>query len=418
MRRMSPALLLLLLLPQASPLERYLAEPDPKARAALLPQISGGLSEVEAELRRPPLRPAPEAVGRVVRKTLTPAHPAGAPFEYALWVPAGYTPEKRWRLIVSLHGQSGNGPDFMRHWLPDLQRAGDAFLLCPSAGRGGWGRSLLGHRHVLDPLQDVLSSYAVDPDLVFLDGASMGGNGSFEFVCLYPDLFAGAAPRSGGPLFRTVKKGSDEVVAEGLGMLLATPIYWTVGAKDAKLPNAWVRTAKSQLDALKTDFTFVEHPEGGHEWFPQENPRILAWMGEKRRRAYPPRVGLETQERAFARAFWLEISEWKGKELIKRNFTDVDRQVIEERPAFLDMARVVAELVPAENGIRILSTGPVKELRLHLHAEMLDLSRPVKVVVNGSASSHAAKPSVQALLESAVRDRGLLYPASVKVQVR
>jgi len=52
-------------------------------------------------------------------------------------------------------------------------------------------------------------------------------------------------------------------------------------------------------------------------------------MGTKLRDAYPPRVGLDTQERAYNRAFWLEISEFTGKELLKRNYLDFDRKTIE-----------------------------------------------------------------------------------------
>jgi pimeloyl-ACP methyl ester carboxylesterase len=257
--------------------ERYLAEKDAAARAKILSGIQRSVADVEAELRTPPRRPPAAARGQVIRKPLVADHPLRVPFEYALYVPAAYVPEKRWRLLVSLHGQSGNGPDFTRNWLDDLQRDGETFLLCPSAGRGGWGRSLLGHAYVLDSLRDVAASYSIDPDRVFLDGASMGGNGSFEFVCQYPDLFAGAAPRSGGPMFRFVKPGAKEVEPEGLENLAATPIYWTFGAKDPKLPYEWVKTALARIETLKLDVVVKEHPQGGHEWFPGENAAVLAW---------------------------------------------------------------------------------------------------------------------------------------------
>src|SRR5262249_53569080 len=137
-------------------------------------------------------------------------------------------------------------------------------------GRGGWGASMLGYHHILDSLRDVEAAYAIDLDRVFIDGASMGGNGSFQFACFYPDLFARAAPRSGGPMFRKASKDDKHVTAEGVENLTATPLYWIVGAKDPEVPNAWVKVAKSQLDPLQSDFTFKEFPDGGHEWFPQE----------------------------------------------------------------------------------------------------------------------------------------------------
>jgi len=413
-------LLSILLLVQDSAIERYLAEKDRAARTKILAEIKAPPPEVEGELRRGARVADSPARGQIVRKRLKAEHPLGVEFEYVLWVPRDYSPEKRWRLIVSLHGQSGNGEAFLRNWLADVERAGDTFLLCPSALRGGWGRSLLGHAYILTSLRDVLTRYAVDPDLVFIDGASMGGNGSFEFVCRYPDLFAGAAPRAGGPMFRYVPAGADKkdrtVVAEGVENLLATPVYWVVGAKDHEVPNAWVKVAKAQLEALGSDFTFREYPDGGHEWFPQENARVLEWMGTKRRTAYPSRVAIHTNERIFNRAFWLEIAEFKGKEIIKRGFMDFDKKQIEERPIFQDEIQVRAEVLREQNEVKVSAAG-AREVRIYLHERMVDFSKPVTVAVNGSRSKFDVKPSVETLLESARRDRGLLYTASVKVRV-
>ncbi|HYE98150.1 MAG TPA: hypothetical protein VEJ18_04525, partial [Planctomycetota bacterium] len=244
------------------------------------------------------------------------------------------------------------------------------------------------------------------------DGASMGGNGSFEFVCLYSDLFAGAAPRSGGPMFRRLKPGSDEVAPEGLENLAATPVYWTFGAKDPKLPYAWVKTALARMKDLKLDLVAKEHPEGGHEWFPQENPAVLAWMATKSRDPYPRRVAVATTDRRFGRRFWLEIVDYKAKENVRRRFADLEGKVIEERMVFQEEAQASAEL--SGNEIRVTATG-VRSVRIHLHGKMVDFDRPVSVVANGRRSTFTVKPSLEALLESARRAPGLLYSASVKV---
>jgi len=412
-------LLILALLPQGA-VERYLEEKDKSVRAKLLAEIKAPIAEIEAELRRPPKRASIEARGQIVKKKLKADHPLAVEFEYVLWVPKDYEPEKSWRLIVSLHGQGGNGDQFIRNWLGDAQRDGTTFLLCPSAQRGGWGHSTLGYHYILDSLRDVLATYAVDRDLVFVDGASMGGNGSFQFACMAPDLFAGAAPRSGGPLFRYVPTGPGKtdrtVTAEGLENLIATPLYWVIGAKDNEVPNAWVKIAKTQLDALKTDFTFREFPDGGHEWFPQENRAVLDWMATKRRTAYPERVGLDTNERAFSRNFWLEITEFKGQELLKRSYMDFDKKSIEERTLFPEHAHAKGEIVKESNEIKLTVAG-AREVRVYLHEKMVDFAKPVTVTVNGSKSKFDIKPSMETLLESARRDRGLLYSSSVKVRV-
>jgi hypothetical protein len=48
---------------------------------------------------------------------------------------------------------------------------------------------------------------------------------------------------------------------------------------------------------------------------------------------------------------------------------------------------------------------------------MVDMTKPVTVTINGSKSKFDVKPSLETLMESARRDRGLLYTASVKVKV-
>ena len=288
---------------QATPVERYLAEENPSARSRILRTITDSLKEVEQQLRTPPSRPGAPETGRVIRKKMKAAHPAGGPFEYVLWVPKSYTPDKQWRLIINLHGSGGTGDGALGRWLDDLKKSDDTFLLCPSAKRGGWGGSLLGHAYILQSMRDVMTDYAIDIDRVFLDGASMGGNGSFQFACLYPDLFAGAMPRSGGPRFIRDRK-TGKVTSEGVENLVALPVYWVIGAKDGKLPHEWVQEAKGRIDALKSDFTYREYPNGGHEWFRGARPvkdrpqmREVGAVGQARRVHRDRNHGVEAQQR-------------------------------------------------------------------------------------------------------------------------
>lgn len=409
---------ILLALLQETALERYLREPDPRTRAAIRAELRISPAEAERAIREG--RPAPAggaAPGETVRRKTVADHPLAVPFEYLLRVPARYAPDRRWPLLVLLHGQGGSGEDALRRWLPQAGLLEDWFLLAPTAGRGGWGRSLLGHAYVFTALREAAASYALDPDRIFLDGASMGGNGAFQLIGAYPDRFAAGAVRSGGPAFRrTAAAPEAPVEAEGLENFLATPIYWIVGARDPKLPNAWVRQARARLEALGAPIVFREYPEGGHEAFPQENGPVLEWMSGRRRDAYPSRVGLASAERLFNRAYWLEIAAFRGAERVERNFTDSEGKVLETRRVLPEEARVSAELRRESNEIRVTASG-VKELRIYLHESMVDFARPVVVTANGARSSFTARPSLEILLESARRDRGLLYTAALTLRV-
>jgi len=71
-------------------------------------------------------------------------------------------------------------------------------------------------------------------------------------------------------------------------------------------------TGKCDIDlqTLKVDLTLREFPEGGHEWFPQENGNVLAWLRGKKRATYPDFMRWVTQERIFSRCGWIEIAEF------------------------------------------------------------------------------------------------------------
>jgi pimeloyl-ACP methyl ester carboxylesterase len=412
--------LLFLLLPalQESALERYLREPDPRTRAAIRADLRMSLAEAERAIRENvPAFPESAAPGTTVRRKTVADHPRAVPFEYLLRIPARYTPARRWPILVVLHGQGGTADDSLRRWLPEAARLEDWFVLAPMAGRGGWGRSLLGHAYVFTALREAARSFAIDPDRVFLDGASMGGNGAFQLACAYPDRFAAVCARSGGPAFRRAAPGPEAPVeAEGLENLLATPVYWIVGARDPKLPYAWVKQARARLEELGAPLVYREYPEGGHEAFPQQNGAVLDWMSARRRDAYPLRVGLATSERLFNRAFWLEIEAFREPERVERRFTDFEGDVLETRRALAGEVRVRAELRRDANEIRVTASG-ARELRIYLHERMVDFDRPLGVTANGTRSTFTARPSLETLLESARRDRGLLYTAVVSVRI-
>ena len=95
---------------------------------------------------------------------------------------------------------------------------------------------------------------------------------------------------------------------------------------------------------------------------------------------------------------------------------DFDKKVIEERTLFPEHSHVKAEILKESNEIKISATG-AREIRVYLHETMVDYSKPLTVTINASRSKFDLKPSLETLMESARRDRGLLYTASIKVKV-
>ena len=127
---------------------------------------------------------------------------------YALYVPKGYDPARRYPVVVSLHPEESNHivslqmvfgipPRFGELGLPALTtalnaRQVDYIVACPFA-RGTMGYQGIAEQDVYDMLADVKRRYSVDEDRVYLTGASMGGGGALWLAMSRPDMWAAVA---------------------------------------------------------------------------------------------------------------------------------------------------------------------------------------------------------------------------------
>lgn len=133
------------------------------------------------------------------------AHTETDTLQYIVTTPTGFAPEERLPLIVFLHGagERGSDLDVIRvHGIPKLFTADPDYhglrviTLSPQCPADDvWNT----HVHALHALiEQTIAQYHADPDRVTITGMSMGGFGTWEMACRYPELFAAAAPVCGG----------------------------------------------------------------------------------------------------------------------------------------------------------------------------------------------------------------------------
>lgn len=408
------ALLLFLQDDIESQVRRYLA--DPAAHKALAESlVKRAVPELDRAIRKS--RTYESKASGVVKGTAKNAVEAGVEVAYQLWVPE-HDAAKRYPLLVSLHGQSGSSEDQMRGWLDEVRKEEGLFLLAPDAAKGGWGRSRVGFGNVQAVIRDAIEKWPIDPLRVYVDGCSMGGNGSFQFAYMFPDLVAAAVPRAGGPEFFKDEKDPKKARSRFMENLRNTPVYWIVGAKDEKVPIEWVRAAKARADELKLDLTYREM-DGGHEWFPEENGKVLEWLRGKTRDPYPAVVQWTTHERIWNRCAWLEIAGFSkdAQEVWKRTYVNLENQKLEERLHFVQPVEAKAEIDREKNAIKV-TTKHVTELKLWLSDAMLDLDKEIAITVNGTTTKKKVTRSSTTLLESALRSREQLFSATIEVKAR
>jgi predicted peptidase len=200
---------------------------------------------------------------------------------YLLYLPKGYDAkaEKRWPMILFLHGAGERGSDVWKvatHGPPKNVKTHPDFPFivvspqCPEDET--WSREAL-----LKLLDDVTAKYAVDTNRIYLTGLSMGGYGTWDLGLSYPERFAAIVPICGG--------------GQIISVLLAGPVHgpalktlgvWAFhGGKDPVVP---VVESQRMVDALKKagvkDVQLTVYPEAGHDSWTEayNNPGLYEWL--------------------------------------------------------------------------------------------------------------------------------------------
>lgn len=126
---------------------------------------------------------------------------------YRLRLPAGYQALESAPLVLALHGGGGDQDQMcdLPGSLAELVDREGFLLLCPQGIGGHWndGRTTNRYRvhrqniddvgYLLALLARVEQDYVIDPDRVYVTGASNGGMMTYRLACQAPERFAAAA---------------------------------------------------------------------------------------------------------------------------------------------------------------------------------------------------------------------------------
>jgi len=190
--------------------------------------------------------------------------------EYSLYVPENYTPQRRWPLIIAMHGGHGRGDDYLLTWLRPAKSKG-YIVLSPKSLDDTWSiqRPSVDIRSILSILEPLVDEYEIDTSRIFATGLSDGGTFSYALGLHCPKLFAGIAPVAG-----VLPGWFDRTQAKTL------PIFIIHGAQDFIFPVQTARTVRDVL--LKEEFTnitYKELPDWGHAYTYSINETlVLPWF--------------------------------------------------------------------------------------------------------------------------------------------
>ncbi len=200
---------------------------------------------------------------------------------YLLFLPRGYeqAPQKRWPLILFLHGAGERGTNawlVATHGPPKLVGSKPEFPFIVASPQCPPGQTW-SNETVLALLDELLEQHRVDPARVYLTGLSMGGYGTWSLGLTAPERFAAIVPICGGgdPIKVLL---ADPKQAEALKSL---PVWAFHGAKD---PVVRVDESERMINALKRfgcrEVQLTVYPEAGHDSWSEayNNPQLYDWL--------------------------------------------------------------------------------------------------------------------------------------------
>lgn len=201
------------------------------------------------------------------------------PWRYLVFLPEGYhaAPEKEWPFLLYLHGRSVRGTDIekiKRYGPPAFlkKRKDFPFLtVSPQLPDGAWTADELNAL-----LDELIETYRIDRDRIYLTGVSLGSMGAWTFASAYPERFAALLPICAhGP-------------QAGASLLTGLPIWAFHGAKDKLVP---IEPHQKLIEAIREgggNATLTVYPDGDHGSVigdTYDNPEVFEWLLKQSRKS-------------------------------------------------------------------------------------------------------------------------------------
>jgi predicted esterase len=228
---------------------------------------------------------------------------------YRLFIPTNQQPGTLYPLVLYLHSSGTPGDDNLSQFYeaplvllsPESQARHPCFLIAPQLSRAlvqqdptfpWWNIREQG----MGLLTNLMARYPIDPDRLYVTGASLGGIGTWSFADTYPDIFAAAVPMAG-----LLPSEFNGVPSDFVNAITHLPIWVFHGAKDLTIPvNAiyidpafpgWATKASRGAVAdlrrcggfpIYTEYAWASHQLGAG---PYETPELVDWLMAQRRGA-------------------------------------------------------------------------------------------------------------------------------------
>lgn len=338
---------------------------------------------------------------RALLGQLLPANPPGATLwsmttadfrgrPYVVYVPEDYRGDRPFPLVLYLSGGGGRADQGALSAAATMPKLGYLVVIPDAQNRLWWEEEP--PRVVAALLEEVLHSYNIDTNRLYLVGFSNGGTGAFYYATLWPHRFAAAALLMGSGIY------SFQEEPLPLGNLGRMPLLFLHGDRDERIDvqavHDTVRQLRRQAPSAPTEVHIFKGV--GHDvTLDNDEGMTVPFLQRHVRDPFPRHLHFRTRTLQFPRHYWIEIAE-KEKGLAE-----------------------VQASIDDDNTVN-LKTRKVRRLRLLLRRELFPSAGPVRVVLNGKEVFAGALPENCELLQRSWQEVGdpfLAYSAGLTFDV-
>ena len=285
------------------------------------------------------------------------------------------------------------------------------------------------HYNQVDNLQSVLDrlkrKFNVDENRVYVTGVSDGGTGVYFLAMKLVTPLSAFLPLNGN--MRVL--ATPDTHADGQlypGNFVNRPFFIVNGGQDPLYPVGAVTPHVVMMEKAGVQVEFRPQPSAGHDtsWWPTEKAYFERFVRAHPRQPYPTKLSWET-DRAdrYNRLHWLVIDRL-GPASSDQALPDVNRFLPPaggpEQPMF-PRGKPSGRVDVTRTGNRFeATTRGVAQFTLLLSPDVVDLSRPVSVSVNGRVvHDGVVRPDVATLFKWAAsdNDRTMLFGAELSILV-
>lgn len=345
---------------------------------------------------------------------------------FLVHIPKEYHPNKKTLLYVYLHGAIIARPNFIEPKyipngleIPVMTKAMEqnAFIIYPLGKKDfGWLYQQQAFETILKEIVYVKSRYNIDDNKIYIGGHSNGGSGAFWFALNQPTFFSSFfgfnyLPKAyfGNTNLRNLNN--------------AKTFYGISGAEDTAFPFPLVNSIYQYGRSNGANWeNFVKKGEHTLPFFHRDSINfIFDTLATKTRNPFPKKIEWETDNIKNGRNAWIEITQLDTL-AEKANWHQITNPTVIQngKSGILDFNKNKsgAIIATAEGNNINIQTSRVKKITLYISPDMFDLSKQIKITINGKSFINTnLEPNKHDILTEFLKTKDRTFIVSNKIEM-